>query len=111
MYGGLPKTVPGRVCPASYPTVSVEADSVSLVRGTYDPATKIGATELIWFNRRGGDIWGRQSSIVEERCYERDDVLGMLAAAGFKRIQATSANAAGVEGEIALGRTYYSAWT
>lgn len=89
---------------------TIEGDSVSLVRGTYDAATKVGATELIRFERNGGELWRRQSSRVEERCYEVDVALKLLAAAGFRRAEAVSADKAGVRGELALGRTYFSAW-
>lgn len=88
----------------------VEGDSVSLIRGTYDAATKIGTTDLIWFERRGGEVWGRRTSTVEERCYERDEVLEALRKAGFTRTDAMAASDAGIGGDIGLGRTFFSAW-
>jgi SAM-dependent methyltransferase len=88
---------------------TVDGDAVSLMRGTYDPITKVGATELIWFDRRNGDLWGRQSSTVEERCYENEEVLEALKAAGFRRSEVMTANSLGVTGEIALGRFFFSA--
>jgi SAM-dependent methyltransferase len=89
---------------------TMDSDSVSLVRGTYDAETKIGATELIWFERHGGELWRRQSSTVQERCYEVDAVLRLLAAAGFRRTAAVSAAEAGIKGDLQPGRTYFSAW-
>ena len=89
---------------------TVDTDSVSLVRGTYDPVTKVGATELVWFRRRGGELWARHASTVRERSYEPHEVLELLAEAGFRRVEPTPAGAAGAYGEIELGRTFFSAW-
>ncbi|HEX4771574.1 MAG TPA: class I SAM-dependent methyltransferase [Bryobacteraceae bacterium] len=85
---------------------TVEEDSVSLVRGTFDPISKLAETELIWFTRTSGDNWRRRSSVIEERCYTQSEILGALAEAGFSTIEAMPAVQAGVSADVGFGRIF-----
>jgi SAM-dependent methyltransferase len=88
---------------------TVEEDSVSLVRGTFDPISKLAETELLWFTRTAGDNWDRRTSLVKERCYAQSEILGALAQAGFSAIEATSAVDAGVSADVGFGRIFVCA--
>ncbi|HEX4809354.1 MAG TPA: class I SAM-dependent methyltransferase [Bryobacteraceae bacterium] len=89
--------------------VSASDESVSLVRGAYDTATKIASTELIWFKRQtGSHLWERRRSVVEERCYKEQDIIGALAETGFISIMALPAAECGVSSELGYGRIFYS---
>ena len=91
-------------------SATVEEDSVGLVRGTYDPGTKMASTELIWFKRADNEeLWERRCSIVQQRCYTQMEITVGLADAGFSRIEAVSGRQAGMSSELALGRMFFSA--
>lgn len=90
-------------------SVTARDDDVSLVRGTYDTATKIASTEIIWFKRRAGsDLWERRHSLVEERCYKQQEVVEALAETGFVSIEAVAATECGVAADLGYGRVFYS---
>jgi SAM-dependent methyltransferase len=88
---------------------TVDSDRVLLVRGTYDPSQKLGATELVSFARQGGEVWQRQRTTVLERCYDNAQITNGLSAAGFFNIDSRSAAELGVTSELGVGRTYFSA--
>lgn len=89
--------------------VTTSDENVSMVRGTYDTTTKIASTELIWFKRQAGsDLWERRKSLVEERCYKQQDIVGALAETGFVSITAVPAVDCGVSSELGYGRIFYS---
>jgi SAM-dependent methyltransferase len=91
-------------------SVTARDDDVSLVRGSYDTATKIASTELIWFKRQAGsDLWERRRSLVEERCYKQQEVVEALAETGFVSINAVPATECGVTADLGYGRIFYSA--
>lgn len=88
--------------------VTVEDDSVSLVRGKYDPKQKLATTELVWFVQENG-AWQRHSSKVLERCYTQQEICNTLEDAGFKDIETWTAAKAGVQAELGFGRWFFRA--
>jgi SAM-dependent methyltransferase len=89
--------------------VAVEEDSVSLVRGTFDPISKLAETELLWFVRTGDEIWERRSSVIQQRCYRQAEILDALGSAGFPSVAVTLAHDAGVSVGLSFGRVFFSA--
>lgn len=85
---------------------TVQEDNVSLVRGTFDPISKLAETELLWFTRTAGEKWERRASLVQERCYSQSDILDALTNAGFSAVEAISARDAGVSADLAFGRIF-----
>jgi SAM-dependent methyltransferase len=60
----------------------VEEDHVSVMRGTYAPAERLGTLRVTLFRLQ--DLgWRRADVVIEERCHAADDVLGALRRAGF----------------------------
>jgi SAM-dependent methyltransferase len=90
-------------------TVKAEEDSVGLVRGAYDAATKIATTELIWFVRSARDCWVKHSSEVRQRCYTQQEIVDALREAGFGEIEAVPANQAGIQSDLGYGRIFFVA--
>jgi SAM-dependent methyltransferase len=91
-------------------TVNVRHNAVGLSRGIYDPVTHTAHTELIWFTQNGSeDCWQRRQSIVEERCYEKQDILQALQFAAFRNIEVYSAEQLAVDKEFGFGRYFFSA--
>jgi hypothetical protein len=91
-------------------TVNVRHNAVGLSRGIYDPVTHTAHTELIWFTQNGSkDCWQRRQSIVEERCYEKQDILQALQFAAFRNIEVYSADQLAVKKEFGFGRYFFSA--
>jgi len=89
--------------------VTTTDDDVSLVRGTYDTASKVASTELIWFRRDPkSDLWERRRSVVEERCYKQQEIVEALAETGFVSIVAVPATECGVDSDLGYGRIFYS---
>lgn len=87
---------------------TVEDDSVSLVRGTYDPSRKLAETELVWFVRNGED-WKRKTSVVQQRSYTEDEIRDALIEAGFRHIERWTAAKAGVRADLGFGRWFFRA--
>ena len=90
-------------------TAEVGEDSVSLVQGRFDPATRWVETEVIWFLRTANGFWERRRSVVPQRCYEEEEVRAALDAASFRSVTRSTAMEAGVTGEIGYGRVFFSA--
>jgi SAM-dependent methyltransferase len=90
-------------------TVEMADDSVGLVRGTYDFATKLASTELVWFAKTENDLWRQQKSVVEQRCYPQAEIMRALKDAGFGEVKAIPARDAGVETEMNMGRVFFVA--
>jgi SAM-dependent methyltransferase len=90
-------------------TVNVRNDAVGLSRGVYDPVTHTAHTELIWFTQDGArDCWQRRQSIVEERCYEKQDIVKALQFAGFRNVETYAAEELSVDKEFGYGRYFFS---
>ena len=91
-------------------TVNIRHDAVCLSRGLYDPVTHTARTELIWFKQIDSqDCWQRRQSIVEERCYEKRDILQALQFAGFRGIETHRAIDLCPDKEFGNGRYFFSA--
>jgi hypothetical protein len=91
-------------------TVNIQHDAVCLSRGLYDAVTHTAHTELIWFQQSDGrSCWQRRHSIVEERCYEKQDILQTLRFAGFRGIEAHAAVDLCADKEFGNGRYFFSA--
>jgi SAM-dependent methyltransferase len=91
-------------------TVNIRHDSVGLSRGLYDPVTHTAHTELIWFTQTGSqNCWQRRQSIVEERCYEKQDILQALQFAGFRGIEMRAAVDLCQDKDFGNGRYFFSA--
>jgi SAM-dependent methyltransferase len=90
-------------------TTRVAPDSVSLVRGRFDPVTREVATEIVWFRKLPDGSWERRDSVVPQRCYHDDEIREALRQAGFRSVSSFSAVNAGVTGEIGYGRVFWSA--
>jgi SAM-dependent methyltransferase len=90
--------------------VTVDDSNVTLVRGSFDPASQKGATELIWFVREESaeNTWRQRRSIVEERCYPESDIMLAVREAGFEQIEAVSATDVGMRSTLAFGRFFFS---
>ena len=91
-------------------TVNVLPNAVALSRGLYDVLTHTAQTELIWFQQTGTNgCWQRRQSVVEERCYEKADVVQALQFAGFHSVKVHAALELGVDREFGHGRYFFSA--
>lgn len=89
---------------------TVGENSVGLVRGTYDTATKTALTELIWFEKKEEPgVWTRKESVVEQRCYPQAEIVTALLESGFKNVEAIAAADAGVTSDLGFGRIFYVA--
>ena len=91
--------------------VDIHDNSVGMVRGTYDPVERRARTELMWFSRSASDrnCWQQRQSMVEQQCYERNEVIDALTAAGFQSIQSAMATDVGVDPDLGYGRMFVSA--
>jgi SAM-dependent methyltransferase len=91
-------------------SVNIRHDSVGLSRGLYDSVTHTAHTELIWFTKTGSEeCWQRRQSIVEERCYEKQDIVQALQFAGFRGIEVKPAAELSVDTDFGHGRYFFSA--
>jgi hypothetical protein len=92
-------------------SVDIHDNSVGLVRGQYDPVERRARTELMWFSRAAGDrdCWQQRHSIVEQRCYAKEEILATLYAAGFRVVQTSMAVDLGVDPDLGFGRIFVSA--
>ena len=90
--------------------VRARDEEVTMVRGLYDYSAKKASTELIWFFREGaGNCWRQHRSFVEERCYEKPEILHGVAQAGFRHVEMTDAIDAGMKAELGFGRIFVTA--
>ncbi len=92
-------------------SVDIKEDCVGLVRGGFDRQKKRASTELIWFLRTntGDNQWQQYRSTVEQQCYSQSEILNALREAGFMKLEAMTAEQAGVKAELGYGRTYFTA--
>jgi SAM-dependent methyltransferase len=90
--------------------VDIRHDAVGLARGLYDTVTHTAHTELIWFTQRGSEsCWQRRQSVVEERCYEKQDIIQALQFAGFRGIEVHPAVEICTDQGFGHGRYFFSA--
>jgi SAM-dependent methyltransferase len=91
-------------------TVNISDESVGLVRGTYYPAEKKASTEIVWFVKTGeSNVWEQHRSVVDQRCYTRAEVMAALREAGFREMEAISAEDVGVTADLGFGRIFFVA--
>jgi SAM-dependent methyltransferase len=91
-------------------SVNIGHNAVGLSRGLYDPITHTAHTELVWFTQNGSqDCWQRRQSVVEERCYEKTDILQALQFSGFRAIEAHAAVDICSDKDFGHGRYFFSA--
>ncbi|MBV8549769.1 MAG: class I SAM-dependent methyltransferase [Acidobacteriaceae bacterium] len=90
--------------------VDISDTSVGLVRGVFDPISKMARTELIWFVRTGQDnLWRQHRSVVKQQCYSQSEILLALTEAGFRGVEAVQSRDAGVVSELGFGRVFFLA--
>jgi SAM-dependent methyltransferase len=85
----------------------VEEESVYVARFGYNPASKTGRADITMFRR--SQHWERSDTTILERCYAPEEVRGALEAAGFSEIECREARDLGMHGDVALGRSFFSA--
>lgn len=92
-------------------TVDLMSERVGMVRGTYDAAKKMAATELICFTKADeGNLWRQSRSVVQQRCYPQSEILAALKEARFRGTEVFSARAVGVTGGLGFGRSFFQTW-
>jgi SAM-dependent methyltransferase len=82
----------------------VDPDAAIIIRGGYDPARRLGHTDLTLFWLADG--WRRGDVRVWQRPWEPAELTAALEAAGFARIELSGACEAGMPGDIAVGRVF-----
>lgn len=88
-----------------------EEDQIGFVRGTYNPGTRRGTTEIVCFFRDAPSrLWRRADSVIEEQCYSREEICSALSQAGFRTTEMYTPAEAGVTDELGFGRIYVRAW-
>jgi SAM-dependent methyltransferase len=91
-------------------SVNIRHDAVGLSRGLYDTITHTAHTELIWFTQSAStNCWQRHQSIVEERCYEKHDILKALEFARFRSIEVHAAVDLTTDKYFGHGRYFFAA--
>lgn len=84
----------------------VDPDEVCIVRGGYDPAARLGRTEITLFSRQSG--WQRDDVLLRQRCYSQDEIIELLRTAGFETIQVHAAADLGMrDADLAAGRSFF----
>lgn len=86
----------------------VEDDDVCITRGSYDAEARLGRADVTMFVQSEG-CWERRDITVFERCYSADEIEGGLRSAGFAGVTSHEGWELGMRGDIAIGRTFYSA--
>jgi hypothetical protein len=64
----------------------------------------------MWFSRSASerDCWRQRHAVVEQRCYEREEILAALSEAGFGEIRSRMAVELGVDPDLGYGRMFVS---
>lgn len=89
-------------------SAQVEEDNAVIVRGGYDPETRMGHTDITLFRRSG--TWERSDVTVREKCYTFDQAWAALEAAGFAEISSFDAQRnLGMPGSLGVGRMFFRA--
>jgi SAM-dependent methyltransferase len=85
----------------------VQDDHACFIRGGYDPATRLGRTELTLFRLNG--TWQRSDSVFCECFHPPLDIIGTLQSAGFTQLRClTAARALGIDDGLSKGRAVFS---
>ncbi len=89
----------------------VQTDHAFILRGRFDPATQIGATEITMFRLLEG-AWQRSDAAMRQRPWEFHEMEPMLLSAGFTAIGASRAvEDLGMSHHYGLGRVVVAACT
>jgi SAM-dependent methyltransferase len=89
--------------------VNIRQQAVGLTRESYDPVSHTARNELIWFTQTTENCWQRRHSVVEERCYDKRDIIQALQFAGFRNIEVHAAVEICAEKDFGRGRYFFSA--
>jgi SAM-dependent methyltransferase len=85
----------------------VQDDHACFIRGGYDPATRLGRTELTLFRLNG--TWQRSDSVFSERFHPAIDITETLHSVGFTQLRCLSAEKAlGIDDGLSKGRAVFS---
>jgi SAM-dependent methyltransferase len=85
----------------------VTAEAALFVRGHYDAASRLGHTEITTFRLCGG--WQRADHHLVQRCYEVTEIAAALRRAGFGAVDDHPADSVGMDGDIGVGRVFFTA--
>ena len=85
----------------------VEDDAALFIAGSHDRASGRAETRLTLFRRDGA--WQRTDVRIEQRALDPPALVTMLHDAGFGEVTVTDAAAAGMRGDIAVGRVFLTA--
>ena len=86
----------------------VEKDNVCVVRGGYNPAVRIGRTDITMFRLDGN--WRRSDVTLLQRCYSEEEVRSALELTGFSGIRLFRAGRDfSMPGDLGTGRTFFLA--
>jgi SAM-dependent methyltransferase len=83
----------------------VDDDHVVIVRGGYDPGSRLGRADITLLQREG-ETWRREDLRVRERCHSRQEIAAALASAGLELCQWVPAADLGMGGDIGCGRVW-----
>lgn len=86
----------------------IEEDHACIVRGGYDPLTRLGRTEITMFRREEGE-WRRQDVTLFQKAHSPEEIQSALQETGFEKIRRYDAKELGMAGEIANGRAFFLA--
>lgn len=85
----------------------VAEDHACIVRGGYDPLTRLGRTEITMFRREGE--WQRLDVTLFQKSHTPEEIRSALEETGFEQIGRDDANGLGMTGEIGVGRAFFLA--
>jgi SAM-dependent methyltransferase len=85
----------------------VEEDCAYFIRGGYDPARRLGRTEITTFRRL--QQWERGDVKFYQRCHAPHEVAGALTGAGFRDVACHDSRDLGMSGELSIGRVFFEA--
>jgi SAM-dependent methyltransferase len=91
-----------------YSSIEIQPDHAFILRGRFDPAARIGATEITMFRLLGS--WQRSDALIRQRPWERCEITAMLESAGFTAVVSRRAvEELGIDGHYGIGRVFFQA--
>jgi SAM-dependent methyltransferase len=85
---------------------TIEKETVSIARGSYNQNTGLAHCELTQF-RLSGIAWERSDFRLTQKYHPEAEVVAQLGDAGFNVQVFDAAKDLGMQGEIGIGRTFY----
>ncbi len=79
---------------------------LTITGGGYDFRSNLASCHVTMFRLVEGS-WRRSDTVIEERCYEPEEVSGALCDAGFGEIVSYDATELGMAGQLGEGRSFY----